>query len=62
MLALFGCPYLQVIIAAYDEASPLADGWQERMALHQLSPMLLHCVLYGGGFLGEALSMVRRYA
>ena len=61
MLALFGCPYLSTIIAAYDEASPLADGWRERMALHQLAPVLLHCVLYGGGFLGEALSIARRY-
>ena len=62
MLALFGCPYLQVMLAAYDEVSPLSDGWHERVELHQLAPMLLHCVLFGGGFLGEALSMARRYA
>ena len=62
MLALFGCSYLQVILSAYDEASPLADDWQNRVALHQLAPLLLHCVLFGGGYLGEALSIARRYA
>ena len=61
MLALFGCPYLQVILSAYNEVSPLADGWHERVGLHQLSPMLLHAVLFGGWFIDEALMMARRY-
>ena len=29
MLALFGCPHLDRVLAAYDEAAPLADGWQD---------------------------------
>jgi hypothetical protein len=31
MLALFGAPWLDRIVAAYDEAFPLADGWRERV-------------------------------
>ena len=62
MLALFGCPYLDIIRGAYDEASPLADGWRERVLLHQLSPILLHCVLFGSSYYGEAFSLARRYA
>ncbi len=31
MLALFGCPHLDRVLAAYDEAAPLADGWQTRV-------------------------------
>ena len=62
MLALFGCPYLDVIIDGYNEVSSLAEGWQERVGLHQLSPVLLHCVLYGGWYVQEALSIARRYA
>ena len=62
MLALFGCPYLGAIIGAYDEVSPLADGWRERIELHQLAPMLLHGVLFGGGFIAEAVAMARRFA
>lgn len=62
MLALFGCPYLDEIVAGYDEASPLADGWRERVGLHQLAPLLLHCVLFGGAYVPQTLSVARRYA
>lgn len=62
MLQLFGCAYLHDLLAAYDEASPLADGWRERVAIHQLVPVLLHCVLFGADYVGLALSIARRYA
>ena len=32
MLALFGGPHLERVLAAYDEAAPLADGWRDRVA------------------------------
>ena len=50
MLAWFGAPYLGEILAAYDERLPLADGWRERVRLHQLHPMLVHATLFGGGY------------
>jgi fructosamine-3-kinase len=50
MLALFGLPHLERVLAAYDEATPLADGWQERQAVHQLWPLLVHAVLFGGDY------------
>lgn len=59
MLRLFGCPHLDRIIAAYQEASPLADGWQGRVGLHQLFPLLVHAVLFGRGFAGQAVSAAR---
>lgn len=62
MLALFGHPLLEEVLAGYDEESPLADGWRERVGLHQLAPLLLHCVLFGGWYLDEAVAMARRYA
>ena len=62
MLALFGYPYLDEVLRGYDEASPLADGWRDRVALHQLAPLLLHCVLFGGWYLAEAVAAARRYA
>ncbi|OUP11148.1 fructosamine kinase family protein [Collinsella sp. An2] len=61
MLQLFGYPYLEDVLAGYDAASPLADGWRERVGLHQLAPLLLHCVLFGGGYLGEAIAVARQY-
>ncbi len=50
MLALFGCPQLPRVLAAYAEAAPLADGWQERVPLHQLFPLLVHACLFGSGY------------
>jgi len=50
MMGLFGTPHLSRIIDAYDEEAPLADGWRERVPLHQLHPLLVHAVLFGGGY------------
>jgi fructosamine-3-kinase len=59
MLALFGCPHLDTVLAAYDEAAPLAPGWRDRVPLHQLFPLLVHVVLFGGGYAGQALAAAR---
>lgn len=59
MLALFGCPHLHTVIAAYDQAAPLAAGWRERVPLHQLFPLLVHVVLFGGGYAAQAVSAAR---
>lgn len=56
MLSLFGAPHLQRIIEGYEEASPLADGWRERLPLHQLHPLLVHAALFGGGYGARASS------
>lgn len=61
MLALFGAPHLERIVAAYEEIHPLADGWRERLELHQLHPLLLHAVLFGGGYAAQAHAAARRY-
>ncbi|WP_439692536.1 fructosamine kinase family protein [Curtobacterium sp. SP.BCo] len=62
LLALFGLPRLETVIDAYDSESRLADGWQDRVELHQLAPLLLHVFLFGGSYTGAALRAARRYA
>lgn len=62
MLQLFGCAYLDDLLYAYNQVSPLAEGWQDRVAIHQLVPVLLHCVLFGESYVGLALSIACRYA
>ncbi len=52
MLALFGCPQLPRVVDAYLEVTPLADGWEDRVALHQLFPLLVHACMFGGGASG----------
>jgi fructosamine-3-kinase len=60
MLALFGLPHLDRALAAYDEAYPLADGWRDRVILHQLHPLLVHATLFGGGYVTQATRTARR--
>nr|WP_246297407.1 fructosamine kinase family protein [Janibacter cremeus] len=62
MLLLFTAPHIARIIAAYDEAAPLADGWQERVGLHQLFPVMVHAVIFGGGYVRQSVEMARKYA
>jgi fructosamine-3-kinase len=60
MLRLFGAPSRRVF-DAYEEAAPLADGHEGRVALWQLFPLLVHAVLFGGGYGAQVESAARRY-
>jgi len=59
MLALFGAPHLDRIIAAYTQTAPLTDGWRARVPLHQLHPLLVHVCLFGSGYRAAALDAAR---
>ncbi|MBO0776147.1 MAG: fructosamine kinase family protein [Actinobacteria bacterium] len=59
MLALFGAPFLDRILAAYRETAPLADGWRSRLPLHQLHPLLVHVCLFGAAYRESTLSAAR---
>jgi fructosamine-3-kinase len=59
MLELFGAPHHRDIVAAYDRVFPLAPGWQARIPLHQLHPLLIHAVLFGGGYGARAAAAAR---
>ena len=61
MLALFGLPQLSQVLAAYQEIAPLADGWEERVAIHQLFPLLVHACLFGGQYGARAARLAARY-
>ncbi|MBL8626498.1 MAG: fructosamine kinase family protein [Myxococcales bacterium] len=52
MLALFG-GLTTPCVEAYAEATPLAPGWRERVALWQLYPLAVHARLFGGGYGGR---------
>jgi fructosamine-3-kinase len=60
MLALFGAPYLDRALAAYQEVRPLAAGWRRRVGVHQLFPLLVHAALFGAGYGREAADVARR--
>jgi fructosamine-3-kinase len=61
MLRLFGAPGLDVLLAAYEEAAPLGEGGEERVALWQLQPLLVHAALFGGSYGAAVERAARRY-
>lgn len=60
MLALFG-GLPDRLVDAYDEVWPLADGWRDRIDLHQLYPLAAHACLFGGGYGGQVTAILRRF-
>lgn len=61
MLALFGA-VPDRLLGAYAELQPLSPGWEERVALFQIYPLLVHAVLFGGGYRARAEAAARRFA
>ena len=61
MLALFGT-VPDRLLRAYEEVHPLSAGWQERVALFQLYPLLVHTVLFDGAYRAQAEAVARRFS
>ena len=49
------------VLGAYEELSPPADGWEDRVELFQLLPLLVHVVLFGGSYGAAARRVLARY-
>ena len=60
MMRLFG-GFSAECFRAYDEVHPLRDGWQERVALHQIAPLVVHAIKFGGGYVRAASAAIARY-
>jgi protein-ribulosamine 3-kinase len=52
MTKLFG-GFDQGFYDAYNEAYPLENGWEKRLPITQLYPLLVHAVLFGGHYISE---------
>jgi fructosamine-3-kinase len=57
MMRLFG-GFGQAAYAAYNDEFPLSDGWERRVPLHQLAPLLVHAVKFGGSYRAAVASAV----
>ncbi|MFZ1692867.1 MAG: fructosamine kinase family protein, partial [Flavobacteriales bacterium] len=47
--------------AAYNDAWPMERGWEERMDLCNLYPLLVHVNLFGGGYAAQVEAALRRF-
>jgi fructosamine-3-kinase len=46
---------------AYQSAFPLAQNWQQRIGVCQLYPLLVHLLLFGGGYLNSIREILRAW-
>lgn len=61
MLALFGAPYFDRIIAGYETVQPLEENWRQLIPLHQMHPLAVHAATHGPSYgreLGQAARAV----
>ena len=60
MMRLFG-GFGPRVFAAYEEAAPARPGHEDRVALFQLYPVLVHVCLFGGGYARQAETILAGY-
>lgn len=61
MTKLFG-GFPQDFYDAYQETYPLEKGWQQRLPLMQLCPLLVHAVLFAGHYIESARSIITKFS
>jgi fructosamine-3-kinase len=42
------------VLDGYQSVRVLSPGWEQRIGLHQLYPLLAHVVLFGAGYVRRA--------
>lgn len=47
--------------SAYNEAFPLVKGWETRIDIFNLYPLLVHVNLFAGGYVREVESVIRKF-
>lgn len=62
MLHLFGLRHLDDVMGAYAEVHPLRPGWTERLGLHQVYPVGVHALLFGGGYVAQLRGLLARWS
>ena len=60
MMDLFG-GFGDDCFAAYNEVFPLADGWYQRISIHQIAPLVVHAIKFGGGYIPGAIAAIDQY-
>ncbi len=61
MMQLFG-GYGRTCFSAYDEVFPIEPGWQDRVALHQLAPLIVHAIKFGGSYRAATTQALAKYS
>ena len=60
MSQLFG-GFQQEFYTYYNEEYPLENGWEERLEICNLYPLLVHVNLFGGGYVSQVECIIRKF-
>jgi fructosamine-3-kinase len=60
MMHLFG-GFDKQLFQAYHEAYPLGHGWEERIDLFNLYPLMVHVNLFGGSYVSRLKQVLKKY-
>lgn len=60
MMHLFG-GYSEACFDAYNDVYPLQTGWQQRLPLHQLAPLLVHAIKFAGHYVAAVEQVVGKF-
>ena len=60
MTTLFG-GFSQRFYAAYNHHNPLEKGWQTRLDIYNLYPLMVHVNLFGGGYLSSVRGILGKF-
>ena len=60
MMRLFG-GFGEACFQEYEATFPLGDGWRDRIALHQIAPLVVHAIKFGGGYVAAAQQAIAQY-
>ena len=60
MMMLFG-GYDDTCIKAYNEEYALQPEWQSRISLHQLAPLTVHAIKFGGSYRNATMAALSKY-
>ena len=60
MMRLFG-GFSPGCFEAYEARHPLSPDWQERVPLHQIAPLVVHAIKFGGGYVAAATAAIAHY-
>ncbi|TSA28009.1 MAG: ketosamine-3-kinase [Bacteroidetes bacterium] len=60
MTTLFG-GFSADFYTGYEAHHELVPGWRERLDIYNLYPLLVHVNLFGGGYLGSVMSILKRF-
>lgn len=61
MMQLFG-GFEAGCFAAYHEVFPIEPGWQKRVLLHQLAPLVVHAIKFGSGYIPSVRQALKAWA